>query len=151
MRLCGMSGTRKALLAAIGSLASRSSNVSVVTMLSFDGVPRVTFGSCTSARLQIASRPSRVSDAAVSKNTVVDLGLGGLVQPGSKSCSISFTLLTALSRSAGSPRHFPFGLLPKPACNLLPPIVLWRVALDLWSALSFALGQVPLSCPFLTL
>ena len=113
-------------------------------ILSFGGVPIETLGSCTSASLQYASRPSRESDAAVSKNAVVVLGLGGLVQPGSKSYSISFTLLTALSASAGSPRHFPFGLLPNPAWNFLPPIVFWQV-------LSFAFGQVPLSCPFLTL
>ena len=51
MRLCGISGTLKAHLAAVGSFASRNSNVSVVHIVSFDGVPRDRLGAWVSATL----------------------------------------------------------------------------------------------------
>ena len=126
-----MSGTRNVLLAAFCSFARRSSNGSVVVNLSFDGVPRDTLGSCTSAILQYALRPNKESNAAVFNNAVIVRGLGGLVQPGLNSRSISFTSLPTFPSSARSPRHFPLGLLPNPACNLLPLIVFWQVAFDL--------------------
>ena len=118
-----MLGPRNALLTVFGSFARRSSNVLMVVVLSFDRVPRDTLGSFTLAMLQYVLRPGRESDAAVSKDAVVVRGLGGLVQPGLNSCSISLTLLTMFPSSAESPHHFPLGLLPNPACNFLPLIV----------------------------
>ena len=67
-------------------------------------------------------RPIREYDAAESKNAVVLVVLGGLVQLG---CSSSLRILKVLKTRlfpAGAPCHFPFGALPKPAFAVLPPI-----------------------------
>ena len=123
-----MSGTLKAFLAALGSFFNINSRVSVFSIAALVGVPSILFVSCYSDILMCAPRPIREYDAAESKNAVVLVGLGGLVQPG---CSLSLRILKVLKTRlfpAGSPCHFPFGALPKPAFALLPPIVFCLVA-----------------------
>ena len=77
-----MSGTLKVFLAALGSFFNINSKVSVVTIAAFFGVPRILFVSYSSANLTCAPRPMSEYDAAESKNAVVIVGLGGLVQLG---------------------------------------------------------------------
>ena len=123
-----MSGTLKAFLAALGSFFNINSRVSVVTITTLFGVPRILFVSCSSDILTCAPRPISEYDAAESKNAVVLVGLGGLVQPG---CSSSLRILNVLNTRlfpAGAPCHFPFGALPKPAFVVLLYIVFCLVA-----------------------
>ena len=88
-----MSGTLKAFLASLGSFFNINSSVSVVTIVALVGVPRILFVSCSSDILKCAPRTIREYDAAESKNAVVLVGLGGLVQPG---CSLSLRILKVL-------------------------------------------------------
>ena len=83
---------------------------------------------CCSCILMCAPRPIQEYDAAESKNAVVLVGLGGLVQPG---CSLSLRILKVLKTRllpAGAPCHFPFGAFLKPVFAVLPPIVFCLVA-----------------------
>ena len=90
-----MSGTLKAFLAALGSFFNINSRVSVVTISALFGVPRILFVSCSSDILTCAPRPISEYGAAESKNAVVLVGLGGLVQPG---CSSSLRILKVLKQ-----------------------------------------------------
>ena len=71
----------------------------------------------------MCARTIREYDAAESKNAVVLVGLGGLVQPGRSSSLRILEVLKTRLFPAGVPCHFPFGTLPKPAFSVLPPIV----------------------------
>ena len=146
-----MSGTLKAFLAYLGSFFNINSRVSVVTIAALVGVLMILFVSCSSDILTCVPRPIRDYDAAESKNAVVLLGLGGLVQPG---CSLSLRILKVLKTRllpAGAPFHFPFGVFPKPAFAVLPPIVFCLVASFMLLGFPFPLLQVLLSWPLCSL
>ena len=128
IRLWGMSGTMKAFLAALGSFFNINSRVSVVTVATLVGVHRILLFSCSSDILTCAPRPIREYDADESKNDVVLVGLGGLVQPGCPSSLRILKLLKTRLLTAGVPCHFPIEALPKPAFAVLTPIVFCLVA-----------------------
>ena len=74
IRLWGMSGTLKAVLAALGSFFNINARVSDVTIAALFGVPRILFVSCSSAFLTCAPRPISGYDADESKKAVVLVG-----------------------------------------------------------------------------
>ena len=150
IRLWGRSGTRKDFLASSGIFYISNSRVSVVIIDPLLGAPIVFLGSYTSALLYTTFRPTRETDAADSKKVVFLFIFGGLVQTGGSSSSqIFMVLFTMFYFPASSHRHFPLGGFPNTALNFLPPMVFWSVASFLWSGLSLALRQFPLSWPFL--
>ena len=108
-----MLGTRNALLAAFGSFARRSSNVLVVVILSFNGVPRDTLGSCTSAILQYAVRPRRESNAAVFKHAVIVRGLWGVGTARFEFVFHKFYVINYVSLICWVARSFPSGFVTK--------------------------------------
>ena len=127
-QVVGMSGTLNAFLVALGGFFNSNSKVSVVTIAALFGVPMILFVSCSSDIWTCALRPISEYDSAESNKAVVLVGLGGLVQT---VCSSSLRILKVLKTrlfSAGSPCHFPYQALPKPAFFLLPPIVFCLVS-----------------------
>ena len=69
-----MSSTRKAFLALGGNLWSRSSNVFVVGMGTWEGVLSEMLCSCVGAILHLASFPKMMNEAAQSKYAVSRFG-----------------------------------------------------------------------------
>ena len=108
-----MSGTLKFFLAALGVFFNINSRVYVVTIAALFGLPRILFVSCSSDILTCVPRPISEYDATESKNAVVVLGLGGLVQLGSSSSLRILKVLKTRLFPAGAPCHFPFGAFPK--------------------------------------
>ena len=123
-----MYGTLNAFLAALGGFFNSNSRVSVITIAALFGVPMTLFVSCVSDILTCAPRPISEYNDVESKNSVVVVVLGGLVQPVRLSSLIILKVLKTRLFPAGSPCHLPFGALPKPVFALLPPIVFFLVA-----------------------
>ena len=89
------------------NLLSSSSRDFVVCIGTEAGVLIAMFGSCTSASLHLALRPSMVTDAALSTYAVFSSTLGGLAQPEGWSswCFIELATVIASPAGAGAPPH----------------------------------------------
>ena len=131
-----MFGTRKARRAAAGHFGSKSSRVLVVFMSAPFGVPRDLLVSCFGANFALACGVRRDRDAAESIRAVSLCLFGGLIQLGVSSSTSVFRVLSKYSRDyppdlshfSSAARSDPFGLFPKPALSMLPPIGFLRVA-----------------------
>ena len=88
------------------------------------------------------------TDAAESINAVSLFLFGGLLHVGESSSMIGSRLLTSVSPPGRHLRSFPFGLFPKPALIMLPPIGLLRVALFWCPGLSLNLHVALWWLPF---
>ena len=104
--LCGSLGTWYAVLAYAGSFFIASSNVFFVLIGTAAGVSNSLFCFCIFATIHFARSPMHDMEAAVSRNAVVLLGLGGGRSQGF--LSATFIVLLTMSPPAGPHRHSPF-------------------------------------------